>query len=169
MRLGCVCPIKPRRPRPAKRQIFGSCVVFPEPVSPLTMITGLSRMAFSKTAHSRLTGRSGASVKSGIGVRSCGKFEKKRFSVSWQDAFSERRVFLGTKTAFFSAGIFSVCFWDLPISSRKFLSEDAEFIFKSLKAPRKNNCELYRQGQSVFSRLRDKPLKCSLRAGTSTL
>ena len=43
MRRGCVWPISPvppaPRPRPSARQIFGNCVVLPEPVSPLTMIT----------------------------------------------------------------------------------------------------------------------------------
>ncbi len=40
MRRGWVWPISPRSPRPSARQIFGSCVVLPEPVSPLTMTTG---------------------------------------------------------------------------------------------------------------------------------
>ena len=39
MRRGCVWPISPRSPRPSARQIFGSCVVLPEPVSPQTMTT----------------------------------------------------------------------------------------------------------------------------------
>ena len=36
---GWVCPIMPATPRPSCMQIFGSCVVLPEPVSPDTMIT----------------------------------------------------------------------------------------------------------------------------------
>ena len=36
-RRGWVCPIKPLIPNPASRQIFGNCVVFPEPVSPATI------------------------------------------------------------------------------------------------------------------------------------
>ena len=40
MRRGCVWPMTPATPRPASRQIFGSCVVLPEPVSPQTMTTG---------------------------------------------------------------------------------------------------------------------------------
>ena len=39
MRRGCVCPIIPSAPRPASRQIFGSCVVLPEPVAPQTTIS----------------------------------------------------------------------------------------------------------------------------------
>ena len=39
IRRGWVWPICPRTPRPSSRQILGSCVVFPEPVSPATMTT----------------------------------------------------------------------------------------------------------------------------------
>jgi len=39
IRRGCVWPINPATPRPNSRQIFGSCVVFPDPVSPHRMIT----------------------------------------------------------------------------------------------------------------------------------
>ena len=38
-RRGWVCPMAPRIPRPSSRQIFGSCVVLPEPVSPATITT----------------------------------------------------------------------------------------------------------------------------------
>ena len=38
-RRGCVCPIKPATPRPNSRQIFGNCVVLPEPVSPQIITT----------------------------------------------------------------------------------------------------------------------------------
>ena len=62
MRRGCVCPIKPLVPRPAKRQILGNCVVLPEPVSPQTTMTGFSRMALTSSSPCSLTGRPGASV-----------------------------------------------------------------------------------------------------------
>jgi hypothetical protein len=39
MRRGCVWPIRPVVPRPSSRQIFGNCVVLPEPVSPQTITT----------------------------------------------------------------------------------------------------------------------------------
>ena len=39
IRRGCVWPIRPCTPRPASRQIFGSWVVFPDPVSPATITT----------------------------------------------------------------------------------------------------------------------------------
>ena len=38
-RRGWVWAIAPRTPRPSSRQIFGSCVVLPEPVSPATITT----------------------------------------------------------------------------------------------------------------------------------
>ena len=44
-RRGWVCPIAPRTPRPSSRHIFGSWVVFPEPVSPATITTWWSRTA----------------------------------------------------------------------------------------------------------------------------
>ena len=39
IRRGWVCAIIPAAPRPSAMQILGSCVVLPEPVSPLTMTT----------------------------------------------------------------------------------------------------------------------------------
>ena len=39
IRRGWVCPIRPRTPRPSSSAIFGSWVVFPEPVSPATTTT----------------------------------------------------------------------------------------------------------------------------------
>ena len=45
MRRGCVWPMMPATPRPASRQIFGNCVVLPEPVSPQTMTTGCCSIA----------------------------------------------------------------------------------------------------------------------------
>ncbi len=45
MRRGCVWPMTPAMPRPASRQIFGSCVVLPEPVSPQTITTWWASIA----------------------------------------------------------------------------------------------------------------------------
>ena len=39
IRRGWVWPIRPVDPRPSSRQIFGNCVVLPEPVSPQTITT----------------------------------------------------------------------------------------------------------------------------------
>ena len=39
IRRGCVCPINPFTPRLSSRQIFGICVVLPDPVSPETITT----------------------------------------------------------------------------------------------------------------------------------
>ena len=39
IRRGWVWPIWPATPRPSSRQILGSCVVLPEPVSPATITT----------------------------------------------------------------------------------------------------------------------------------
>ncbi len=55
-RRGCVCPMLSR---PSSRQIFGSCVVLPDPVAPATMTTWLSRMASAISSRIRLTGSSG--------------------------------------------------------------------------------------------------------------
>ena len=59
---GWVCPIMPATPRPSCMQIFGSCVVLPEPVSPDTMTTWWSRMARAISSRRSLTGRSGNSI-----------------------------------------------------------------------------------------------------------
>jgi hypothetical protein len=56
MRRGCVWPICPSRPRPSSSMIFGSCVVFPEPVSPATMTTWWSRIAAEISARRAETG-----------------------------------------------------------------------------------------------------------------
>ena len=58
IRRGWVCPISPRTPRPSSRQIFGSWVVLPEPVSPATMTTWWSRMAAAMSSRRWLTGSS---------------------------------------------------------------------------------------------------------------
>ena len=48
-----------RRPRPSSRQIFGSWVVLPDPVSPARITTWLSRMARAISSRRWLTGSSG--------------------------------------------------------------------------------------------------------------
>jgi len=58
-RRGCVWPISPRSPRPAAMQIFGSCVVLPEPVSPQTITTGWARIAAAMSPARCDTGSSG--------------------------------------------------------------------------------------------------------------
>jgi hypothetical protein len=47
IRRGWVWPIRPFSPRPSSRQIFGSWVVLPEPVSPQTMMTWFSVSALA--------------------------------------------------------------------------------------------------------------------------
>jgi hypothetical protein len=56
MRRGWVWPIRPLRPRPISRQIFGSCVVLPEPVSPQTTTTWCLSIVSPISARSTLTG-----------------------------------------------------------------------------------------------------------------
>ena len=46
-------------PRPSARQILGSCVVFPDPVSPATITTWWSRIASAMSSRRAETGRSG--------------------------------------------------------------------------------------------------------------
>ncbi|CFE03295.1 Uncharacterised protein [Bordetella pertussis] len=57
-RRGWVWPIILRRPRPSSRQILGSWVVLPDPVSPLTMTTWWAAMARAISWRRALTGRS---------------------------------------------------------------------------------------------------------------
>ena len=59
IRRGWVCPICPVTPRPSSRQILGSWVVFPEPVSPAMITTWWSRMAAAISSLRWLTGSSG--------------------------------------------------------------------------------------------------------------
>ena len=56
MRRGWVCAM---RSRPSSRQIFGSCVVLPDPVAPATITTWWSRMAAAISSRAALTGSSG--------------------------------------------------------------------------------------------------------------
>ena len=58
IRRGWVCPIMPRTPRPSSRQILGSWVVLPEPVSPATITTWWSRIAAAMSSLRWLTGSS---------------------------------------------------------------------------------------------------------------
>ena len=61
IRRGWVCPIIPCTPRPSSRQIFGSWVVLPEPVSPATTTTWWSRIAAAMSSRRWLTGSSSGS------------------------------------------------------------------------------------------------------------
>ncbi len=56
MRRGCVWPIMPATPRPSSRQIFGSCVLLPLPVAPLTIVTGERAMVAAISARRACTG-----------------------------------------------------------------------------------------------------------------
>ena len=58
MRRGCVCPIKPARPRLSCKQILGSCVVLPLPVSPHTITTWLCLIASEISSRREETGSS---------------------------------------------------------------------------------------------------------------
>ena len=58
MRRGWVWPIIPVMPRPSSRQILGSWVVLPLPVSPATMTTWCSLMAAAISSRRALTGSS---------------------------------------------------------------------------------------------------------------
>ena len=53
MRRGWVTPMWAESPRPMARQILGSWVVLPEPVSPATMTTGEASIAQGDVAHVR--------------------------------------------------------------------------------------------------------------------
>ena len=55
------------RSRPASMQIFGSCVVLPEPVSPATITTWLSRISAAIRSASAAIGRFGSTVMRGVG------------------------------------------------------------------------------------------------------
>ena len=55
IRLGWVWPMLVR---PSSSRILGSCVVLPDPVSPATMTTWLSRIAAAMSSRRWLTGRS---------------------------------------------------------------------------------------------------------------
>src|SRR3569832_334405 len=69
MRRGCVCPIRPVSPRPSSRQIFGSCVVLPEPVSPDTITTWFFFSASAISCRRPETGNSSGKVIGGSGLR----------------------------------------------------------------------------------------------------
>src|ERR1700712_5572868 len=59
-RRGWVWPMVPRIPRPSSRQILGSWVVLPEPVSPATTTTWLSRMAAAMSSCRSVIGSAGS-------------------------------------------------------------------------------------------------------------
>ena len=67
MRRGWVCPISPFTPRPIDRQIFGSWVVFPEPVSPLTITTWCDASAAAISSRRAETGNSSGNSMAGSG------------------------------------------------------------------------------------------------------
>jgi hypothetical protein len=67
--LGCVCPIVPSTPRPSSRHIFGNWVVFPEPVSPATMTTWLSRIASRMSSRRAVIGSSSGYLMTGTAAR----------------------------------------------------------------------------------------------------
>ena len=56
IRRGCVWAIMPSIPRPSSRQILGSWVVLPEPVSPATTTTWCSPTIRSSSSRCALTG-----------------------------------------------------------------------------------------------------------------
>ena len=74
-RLGWVCPICPVIPRPASIANFGNWVVLPEPVSPATIMTWLSIIAWIKSSARWLTGKSrlsfSASLSGMLSIRAC--------------------------------------------------------------------------------------------------
>ena len=55
-RRGCVWPTRPCTPRPSSRHIFGSWVLFPEPVSPATMTTWWSLMVARSSSRRAVIG-----------------------------------------------------------------------------------------------------------------
>jgi hypothetical protein len=86
IRRGWVWPIRPATPRPSVRQILGSWVVLPEPVSPQTMTTwcadrrgdlvaarGHRQLGRAKLRHRQ--GRSGAGRRGRSADRQCSSSE----------------------------------------------------------------------------------------------
>ena len=67
MRRGWVCPISRSAPGPGSGQILGSCVVFPEPVSPQTTTAWLSRLSAAISSRRCTTGSSvGYRMRAGV-------------------------------------------------------------------------------------------------------
>ena len=67
-RRGCVQAIRPLKPPPAAKQIFGICVVLPDPVSPAIMTTEFARNASTISPERALMGSSGGnSIRNGNG------------------------------------------------------------------------------------------------------
>src|SRR5512135_455555 len=85
-RRGWVWPMTPSTPRPRLRQIFGSCVVLPEPVSPQTMTTWCFSMACANSSRRATTGRSaGYSI-----AESCWMRARRRWARGGKAAFMAR-------------------------------------------------------------------------------
>ncbi|EXI65317.1 MAG: hypothetical protein AW07_04717 [Candidatus Accumulibacter sp. SK-11] len=80
IRRGCVWPIRPHVPRPSSRQIFGICVVLPEPVSPQTITTGCFAISAAISSRRVLTGRSSANSGRGRRARRAATAARERSS-----------------------------------------------------------------------------------------
>src|SRR5579864_3672523 len=63
--------MSPAIPRPSSRQIFGSCVVLPEPVSPQTITTWCEAIACAISARLAEIGRSSGNSGRGASARRC--------------------------------------------------------------------------------------------------
>src|SRR5687768_564190 len=85
MRRGCVWPIRPRWPRPASSAILGSCVVFPEPVAPLTMTTACAKIASAMSLARCATGRSSGKSIAGVAAWRAAAFA----TAAWTSAPSD--------------------------------------------------------------------------------
>src|SRR5207302_6015800 len=95
---GWVCPMSPPIPRPSSRQILGSCVVLPEPVSPHTITTWCEEMALAISPRLAEIGNSGGNSGRGASARRCsisagenpirgGRRRRSRRSCAAQQAF----------------------------------------------------------------------------------
>ena len=69
IRRGWVWPMAPRTPRPSSRQIFGSWVVLPDPVSPAITTTWWAAMAAAISSRASDTGSSGGNSSTGTAAR----------------------------------------------------------------------------------------------------
>ena len=107
-RLGWVWPIWPVTPRPASIASFGNCVVLPEPVSPATIITWWSWIAWMISSLRLLTGNSAFKVSGKLAgmlsIRSCTTCCERALTFS--------------KVACFSAKALGLAFLEGRVSSR---------------------------------------------------
>src|SRR5690606_35702738 len=98
MRRGWVWPIRPCWPRPISRQILGSWVVLPEPVSPATIMTWCSLRAFAISARRPDTGNSSGKVIGGSGWRgaagAAGRARRELFFLKGSDADMSGRIIM---------------------------------------------------------------------------